>query len=90
MVPVQDFTRIQELRESSLGRFTEEEMTPQQVITPAGSVVIRDIRMWHRGTPNRDLDRAASWLKAPTLARHPQPFLRLARPKVKKRRRCAF
>jgi ectoine hydroxylase-related dioxygenase (phytanoyl-CoA dioxygenase family) len=53
VVPIPDFTRIQELRESPLGRFTEEEMTPQQVITPAGSVVIRDIRMWHRGTPNR-------------------------------------
>ncbi|MCU1472049.1 phytanoyl-CoA dioxygenase family protein [Amnibacterium sp.] len=56
VVPIPDFTRIQELRESALGRFTEEEMTPQQVITPAGSVVIRDIRMWHRGTPNRSQD----------------------------------
>jgi len=53
VVPRPDFTRIDELRELPLGRFTEEEMTPQQVITPAGSVVIRDIRMWHRGTPNR-------------------------------------
>lgn len=53
VVPLPDFTRIQELRESPLGRFTEEEMSPKQVITPAGSVVIRDIRMWHRGTPNR-------------------------------------
>ena len=25
----------------------------QQVIAPAGSVIIRDARMWHRGTPNR-------------------------------------
>jgi ectoine hydroxylase-related dioxygenase (phytanoyl-CoA dioxygenase family) len=23
------------------------------VIMPAGSLLIRDIRMWHRGTPNR-------------------------------------
>lgn len=53
MVPVPDFSKIKESRESPLGRFSEEEMTPQQVITPAGSVVIRDIRMWHRGTPNR-------------------------------------
>jgi ectoine hydroxylase-related dioxygenase (phytanoyl-CoA dioxygenase family) len=53
MVPIPDFARIKELRESPLGRFNEEQMTPQQVITPAGSVVIRDIRMWHRGTPNR-------------------------------------
>lgn len=53
VVPIPDFTRIKELRESPLGRFTEEEMEPRQVITPAGSVVIRDIRMWHRGTPNR-------------------------------------
>ena len=53
VVPVPDFTRIEELRNSPVGRFTEEEMTPEQVITPAGSVVIRDIRMWHRGTPNR-------------------------------------
>jgi hypothetical protein len=53
VVPIPDFTRIKELRESRLGQFTEEQMTPQQVITPAGSTVIRDIRMWHRGTPNR-------------------------------------
>jgi Phytanoyl-CoA dioxygenase (PhyH) len=53
VVPSPDFTRIKELRESPLGRFTEEEMTPQQMITSAGSVVLRDIRMWHRGTPNR-------------------------------------
>jgi hypothetical protein len=25
----------------------------QQVLGPAGSVVVRDARMWHRGTPNR-------------------------------------
>jgi len=54
IVPVaDDFTRIEELRSSPVGRFTEQEMPPEQVITPAGSVVIRDIRMWHRGTPNR-------------------------------------
>ncbi|WP_409329105.1 phytanoyl-CoA dioxygenase family protein [Trujillonella humicola] len=28
----------------------------QQVIAPAGSVIIRDARMWHRGTPNRTPD----------------------------------
>jgi ectoine hydroxylase-related dioxygenase (phytanoyl-CoA dioxygenase family) len=26
---------------------------PVAVIGPAGSVVVRDARMWHRGTPNR-------------------------------------
>lgn len=28
-------------------------MHSEKVLAPAGSVVIRDIRMWHRGTPNR-------------------------------------
>src|SRR5690625_4462664 len=56
ITPLPDFTRIEELRNSPLGQFTEKEMTPQQVITSAGSVVIRDIRMWHRGTPNRTDD----------------------------------
>lgn len=27
-------------------------MTPQKVLINAGSVLIRDLRMWHRGTPN--------------------------------------
>lgn len=27
-------------------------MTPQKVLMPAGSLLIRDLRMWHRGTPN--------------------------------------
>ena len=30
-----------------------EHMYSEKVLMPAGSVVIRDIRMWHRGTPNR-------------------------------------
>jgi len=29
------------------------EMHSEMVTMPAGSVVIRDMRMWHRGTPNR-------------------------------------
>ncbi len=29
------------------------EMNSELVTMPAGSVVIRDMRMWHRGTPNR-------------------------------------
>ncbi|MBO9606239.1 MAG: phytanoyl-CoA dioxygenase family protein [Paenibacillaceae bacterium] len=29
------------------------EMTAVRVLMPAGSIVIRDVRMWHRGTPNR-------------------------------------
>jgi|SRR5580698_4003094 ectoine hydroxylase-related dioxygenase (phytanoyl-CoA dioxygenase family) len=27
-------------------------LTPARMLTPRGSVLIRDIRMWHRGTPN--------------------------------------
>jgi phytanoyl-CoA dioxygenase PhyH len=30
-----------------------EEMQSVRVLMPAGSIVIRDSRMWHRGTPNR-------------------------------------
>lgn len=30
-----------------------EGMLSEKVIMPAGSIVIRDLRMWHRGTPNR-------------------------------------
>ncbi len=29
------------------------EMHSQSVLMPAGSLLIRDMRMWHRGTPNR-------------------------------------
>jgi ectoine hydroxylase-related dioxygenase (phytanoyl-CoA dioxygenase family) len=29
------------------------EMQSVRVLMPAGSIVIRDSRMWHRGTPNR-------------------------------------
>ncbi|HET7616374.1 MAG TPA: phytanoyl-CoA dioxygenase family protein [Bacillales bacterium] len=32
-------------------------MTSEKVTMPAGSIVVRDIRMWHRGTPNRSNDR---------------------------------
>ncbi|HYF51122.1 MAG TPA: phytanoyl-CoA dioxygenase family protein [Planctomycetota bacterium] len=46
-------------------------MTSRRVLTPAGSLLIRDIRMWHRGTPNKsDAPRpniamifSRSWLK---------------------------
>ncbi|MDN4076012.1 phytanoyl-CoA dioxygenase family protein [Fictibacillus terranigra] len=34
-----------------------EHMHSEKVIMPAGSIVIRDIRMWHRGTPNRSNER---------------------------------
>jgi ectoine hydroxylase-related dioxygenase (phytanoyl-CoA dioxygenase family) len=27
-------------------------VTPARMLTPRGSVLIRDVRMWHRGTPN--------------------------------------
>lgn len=32
-------------------------MHSEKVFMSAGSIVIRDIRMWHRGTPNRSNDR---------------------------------
>lgn len=34
-----------------------EHMYSEKVFMPAGSIVIRDIRMWHRGTPNVSNDR---------------------------------
>ncbi|ALS28701.1 phytanoyl-CoA dioxygenase [Paenibacillus sp. 32O-W] len=34
-----------------------EHMYSEKLYMPAGSIVIRDIRMWHRGTPNRSNDR---------------------------------
>jgi hypothetical protein len=34
-----------------------ENMLSEKVIMSAGSIVIRDIRMWHRGTPNRSNTR---------------------------------
>jgi ectoine hydroxylase-related dioxygenase (phytanoyl-CoA dioxygenase family) len=34
-----------------------EHMHSEKVFMSAGSIVIRDIRMWHRGTPNRSDDR---------------------------------
>ncbi|WP_054026058.1 phytanoyl-CoA dioxygenase family protein [Bacillus sp. FJAT-28004] len=34
-----------------------EYMHSEKVFMSAGSIVIRDIRMWHRGTPNRSNDR---------------------------------
>ena len=52
LVPVAEFTDIAGSRGSAVGRLSER-MGPQAVLVPAGSFVIRDIRMWHRGTPNR-------------------------------------
>ena len=37
---------------TSVQRFASE-LPSQPVIMPAGSFLIRDPRMWHRGTPNR-------------------------------------
>lgn len=34
-----------------------EYMHSERVFMPAGSIVIRDVRVWHRGTPNRSRDR---------------------------------
>lgn len=34
-----------------------EHMHSEKVLMPAGSIVIRDIRMWHRGTPNKSDSR---------------------------------
>lgn len=33
-----------------------EHRAPEQVIAPAGSLLVRDHRMWHRGSPNRTPD----------------------------------
>jgi hypothetical protein len=55
LIPVAEFDDIQERRESALGRLAEE-MGPVPLLAPAGSFIIRDIRMWHRGTPNRSTE----------------------------------
>jgi len=52
LTPIADFTHIEERLASPLGRMAEE-MGGEQLLASAGSVVIRDLRMWHRGTPNR-------------------------------------
>ena len=52
LTPTADFTDVQQRLTSPLGRMAEE-MGGQQLLASAGSVVIRDLRMWHRGTPNR-------------------------------------
>jgi len=31
-------------------------MRPERVLMPAGSLLVRDMRMWHRGTPNRSTE----------------------------------
>jgi ectoine hydroxylase-related dioxygenase (phytanoyl-CoA dioxygenase family) len=46
------FQDIEERRNSPLGKFSES-LQPVPLIAPAGSISIRDLRMWHRGTPNR-------------------------------------
>jgi Phytanoyl-CoA dioxygenase (PhyH) len=55
LIPIAEFDHIQERRESALGRLAEE-MGPVPLLAPAGSLIIRDIRMWHRGTPNRSAE----------------------------------
>ncbi len=40
------FTAKAELQEAA------RHVTPARMLTPRGSVLIRDVRMWHRGTPN--------------------------------------
>lgn len=52
-----------------------EGLEPQALITPAGSVLVRDARMWHRGTPNRSTEKRSmlamvfsrSWYRPDTL-----------------------
>lgn len=57
------------------GRLNMQELAPlmhsERVLMPAGSLLIRDMRMWHRGTPNRSdsarpnmaLIYSRAWLK---------------------------
>jgi hypothetical protein len=52
-------------------------MTSKRVLMPAGSMVIRDLRMWHRGTPNTSTDARPNL--AMIYARH---WLRTAYPPI--------
>jgi hypothetical protein len=42
-------------RNSPLGKFSEG-LPPVPLLAKAGSISIRDLRMWHRGTPNRSTE----------------------------------
>lgn len=55
LIPVAEFDNIKERRESVLGRLAED-MGPVPLLAAAGSFIIRDIRMWHRGTPNQSTE----------------------------------
>lgn len=52
LIPTPDFTRIAEERAKPMQAFAER-LGAVKATAPAGSVIIRDLRMWHRGTPNR-------------------------------------
>ena len=43
-------TQFLDWKDADLGSQLRE---PQVVLAPAGSIIVRDARMWHRGTPNR-------------------------------------
>jgi ectoine hydroxylase-related dioxygenase (phytanoyl-CoA dioxygenase family) len=55
LIPVAEFHDIEAQRESAVGRFSEE-LGPRPLLAEAGSIIVRDIRMWHRGTPNRSTE----------------------------------
>jgi hypothetical protein len=53
LIPVHNkFQDIDARRSTPLGRFSES-LPPVPLLAKAGSISIRDLRMWHRGTPNR-------------------------------------
>ncbi|HLI02187.1 MAG TPA: phytanoyl-CoA dioxygenase family protein [Acidimicrobiales bacterium] len=45
-----------EARRSPIQRYAEE-LGPTPLLLPAGSLLVRDTRTWHRGTPNRSTER---------------------------------
>ncbi|MDQ1696515.1 MAG: hypothetical protein QOJ03_1868 [Frankiaceae bacterium] len=56
LIPVHNrFQDIEKRRASPLGRFSET-LQAVPLLAPAGAISIRDLRMWHRGTPNRSTE----------------------------------
>ena len=52
-------------------------MRSEKVIMPAGSLLIRDMRMWHRGTPNR-----SDHIRPNMALIYSRPWLNLRYPKI--------
>jgi ectoine hydroxylase-related dioxygenase (phytanoyl-CoA dioxygenase family) len=55
LIPVPDFTRIEEAREKPIERLADR-LGAKKALAPLGSILIRDLRVWHRGTPNRSAE----------------------------------